>query len=258
MATFNYEQFQCCFLNWINQQQEDLEELVQALETNPGNEKLQILTEKGIKHFEEYYEKRARMSEHDAPSFLSHSWCTSFENAFLWIGGCRPSLSIRLVYSVCGSEVDAQLVEFLRGEIKGNLAEISALQLHSINSLHGNTVREEDKLSNTMASLQANGYSSFFAHFHFEDIADEPLAMIAKRACRVGQSGLDLDQAIDAHSHSLARVLAAADKLRLNTLKELMRILSPLQAVDLLVATKKLHLSMHEWGKRRDKQIGKT
>ncbi|KAG8386428.1 hypothetical protein BUALT_Bualt03G0147700 [Buddleja alternifolia] len=231
MAAFNHEHFKCSFQNWISQQHQDLEELLNATSTNSKitDEQLKLLSDKGIKHFEEYYERRTLMAKHDAPSFLSPTWCSSFENAFLWAGGCRPSLSIRLVYSVCGSELDAQLTEFLRGERKGNLAEISAHQLKMINTLHCKT----------------------------EEIADEPLAMIAKNCGRVGESSQDVALAMDSHSLSLASIIAEADRLRLSTMKELMGILTPLQAVDLLVATKKLKLSMHEWGKRRDHQLGR-
>ncbi|KAK9132148.1 hypothetical protein Scep_011676 [Stephania cephalantha] len=44
-----------------------------------------------------------------------------------------------------------------------------------------------------------------------------------------------------------------ADKLRIDTLREMVeRILTPFQAVEFLVAGKKLHLSLHEWCKSRN------
>ncbi|KAL3821257.1 hypothetical protein ACJIZ3_007162 [Penstemon smallii] len=158
MATFNHDQFQCCFQNWIAQQHEDLDELLSADSKITDHEKLNHL------------------------SLLKMPTCG-------YICGCRPSISVRLVYS--------------------------------------------------------------------EEITDEPLAMLAKRGGRMGESSQDLDRAMDAHSVSLASIMGDADRLRLRTLKDLVGILTPLQTVDLLVATKKLHLSMHEWGKRSDNQIGK-
>ena len=91
-----------------------------------------------------------------------------------------------------------------------------------------------------------------------EDVADEPLSSIVKKSVNVGEPSQDVDRALDAHALALGRMLSDADKLRLSTMKELMDILTPLQAVDLLVATKKLHLSIHVWGKRRDEGIGKV
>ncbi|KAL3508776.1 hypothetical protein ACH5RR_028177 [Cinchona calisaya] len=241
-----HNKFESCFRDWIIQQHQDLEELLQALTSNPDTENLQLLAEKGLKHFEEYQDNRALLAQYDAPALLCPVWCTSFENAFLWIGGCRPSVSIRLIYSLCGSEInDAQVSTLFQVERKGNLAEISSDQLNLINSVHCKIIKEEERLSERMASLQ-------------EEIADDPLVMIAKKASEVGESScLDLDEALKGPSLSLERLLVDADKLRLSTLKELMNILTPLQTADLLVATKKLHLSMHEWGKRRDEQLGR-
>lgn len=81
---------------------------------------------------------------------------------------------------------------------------------------------------------------------------------MAKEWDRVGESNGRVDRALNDHALGLAGILEEADKLRLDTLKELMDILTPLQGVDFLVATKKLHLSIHEWGKRRDRQHGKN
>lgn len=158
MADTNHCRFQSCFRNWIAQQHQDLEELVSGLSTDsaPDNEKLELLVEKSIQHFEEYSERRALMVQHDAPSFLSPSWCSPFENALLWIGGCRPSLFFRLVYSVGGSELNDHLSGFLLPERKDNLADISGRQLQLINTLHCKTIREEDKMTSRMATLQVD------------------------------------------------------------------------------------------------------
>ncbi|KAK3015783.1 hypothetical protein RJ639_005438 [Escallonia herrerae] len=234
MATLNQDPFISCFQNWIAQQRSDLEDLRHAITSNPNDERLHLLVEKIIKHFEEYHQNRAVLAQQDAPSFFSPSWCTSFESSFLWIGGCRPSVFVRLVYSLSGSELEAQLWQFFRGERKGNLGEISPCQLNSINSLHRKT----------------------------ENIADEPLAMIANNCSEIGESNQEVNQALDAHACALAHILEDAiledaDKFRLNIIKELIQILTPLQAVDLLVASMKLHLSIHDWGKRRDLRMGK-
>lgn len=151
----NHESFDSCFDSWMTQQRNDLEELANALGTSADDKMLNQLTQKNIKHLEEYHDTRALLAQHDAPSFLSPPWCTSLENSFLWIGGYRPSLFIQLVYSVSGSELEAQLQNLYRGERKGNLGEISPCQLTLINCLHCKAVTEEDKLSTKMATLQA-------------------------------------------------------------------------------------------------------
>ena len=86
--------------------------------------------------------------------------------------------------------------------------------------------------------------------------------MLLANGCRqVGESshaGEVVERAMDTHALDLYGVLIEADKLRLNVLKDIIDILTPMQAVELLVASKKLHLSLHEWSKRRDIQMGIT
>ena len=151
MASTNHRPFRCSFRSWMAQQQQDLDELA-AANSSPAaaEEDLARLRDKCVAHFAEYAERRAAMAGQNPPCFLSPPWCSAFENAFMWVGGCRPSLFIRLTYHACGSELDA----FLRGERKGNLAELTARQLEMINALHCKTVKEEDKFDTRIASLQ--------------------------------------------------------------------------------------------------------
>ncbi|KAK9074172.1 hypothetical protein SSX86_006769 [Deinandra increscens subsp. villosa] len=202
-----HQQSQCCYQNWVGQQRLDLDELVQALNTYPtDHDYLQLITKKTIDHFENYRTARAQLAKHDAPSFLAPSWGTTFENSFLWIGGCRPSLIIRLVYALCGSQLNTHLAEFLEGE----------------------------------------------------GIADEPLVLLANQCSEPGEwsQGEVVDKAMDTHALNLYKIMVKADKLRMDTLKGMIDILTPLQAVELLVASKKLHLSLHEWSRRRDTRMG--
>lgn len=151
-----HQQSQCCYHNWMAQQRLDLDELVQALNNYPTDlDYLQLITSKVVHHFENYSTARAQLAKHDATSFFAPSWGSTFENSFLWIGGCRPSLTIRLVYALCGSQLNAHLDEFLEGVRHGNLGEISSSQLKSIDNLHAKSVKEEDKLTSHLASLQA-------------------------------------------------------------------------------------------------------
>ncbi|KAL8510077.1 hypothetical protein ACS0TY_017054 [Phlomoides rotata] len=106
-----------------------------------------------------------------------------------------------------------------------------------INTLHCKTIREEERMSSRMATIQ-------------EEITEMPM----KSGQVVGESSEEVERAMDAHHLSLAGIVRDADKLRLSTLKEVMGILTPRQGVNFLVSTKKLHLSMHEWGKKMKHQ----
>lgn len=89
-----------------------------------------------------------------------------------------------------------------------------------------------------------------------EEIGDEPLATMAKQS--VGKWSGEVEVAMAAHEAAMAEVICEADRLRMETLKEVMGILSPLQAVDLLIAAKQLHISMHCWGVRRERERTST
>lgn len=67
----------------------------------------------------------------------------------------------------------------------------------------------------------------------------------------------EVDRALDKQATEMVGILEAADGLRLSTLKELVGILTPKQAVDFLAAGKKLHLCVHEWGKKRALRHGR-
>ncbi|KAG6501438.1 hypothetical protein ZIOFF_041318 [Zingiber officinale] len=90
--------FRACYKEWMRVHVDDLIELRQA--TAFPEAELRRLVAKSIRQYEEYYECRRSLVPDDGPAFFSPSWCNSFENAFLWIGGCRPSMFIRLLYSL--------------------------------------------------------------------------------------------------------------------------------------------------------------
>lgn len=231
----------CCFNEWLDLQHQDLSELLQAQTLNPDNSVLSQLVQKNIQHYQDYAEKRTPLAQADVSDFFAPPWCTSLEKSLLWIAGCRPSIFIRLVYALCGAHFESQLAEFLRGVRTGKLSELSASQLGQVDALQARTVKEEEKLSSRLASLQ-------------EAVADEPLAVIAAKETsnEVCESTRDSDEALDDHGKGMAKVVREADRLRLSTLKELMGILTPVQGVEYLVASKKVHLCVREWGRKRD------
>ena len=213
----------------------DLQELA-VPKSAAGENDLRLLVSKHVQHYEKYAEERASMAKKDAPSLLCARWCSSFESSFLWIGGCRPTMAVRLLYALSGRELELHLEEFLRGE-KTLENDLTAGQMGMVNALHLRTVREEDALSSRLASLQ-------------EELADKPFVSF-----RLGCTALDEDdinRAMARYEESLGRIVQLADGLRLETLRELVRILSPAQAVDYLIATKQLELSLHRWCSRRD------
>ncbi|KAI3903226.1 hypothetical protein MKW98_031880 [Papaver atlanticum] len=238
-----------CYQNWMIEQQQLLQELLKVHNQKPNDEQeLCCIIEKLVKHFQEYINRRAQLALDKASSIFSPTWCTSIENSYLWFGGSRPSLLIQLVYSLCGSQLESQLSGHLQGVRRGNMGELSAEQLSLVSELQCSIIREGDRVSRRMTSLQ-------------ENIADSLLTRLANNSneSKTESHIEQVDQALDSHSKDLASVLVDSDKLRMNTLKELIGIFTPLQAVDFLIADKKLHLCMHQWGQRRDhRRHGRT
>jgi len=50
----------------------------------------------------------------------------------------------------------------------------------------------------------------------------------------------------------LQEILQMADDLRVRTIKGVIDILTPIQAVHFLIAAAELHLRLHDWGKKGD------
>ncbi|KAJ8545426.1 hypothetical protein K7X08_018011 [Anisodus acutangulus] len=249
-----------CFQKWMELQQQDLLELIHGLHnssspssssTSSTNDfKLKQLIQKSIEHFQDYIDKRKNFARSDVTAYLAPVWCTSLESSMLWISGCRPSSFIRLIYAISGKELESHLSNCLRGNMSwsltsGNL-ELSTVQMNLVDELQRKTIRQENQLSNKLASLQ-------------EELADHPFAIIANEVENHGEISREAEKALDKHAKCLMNVVEEADKSRMETLKELvMNILSPLQAVEFLVASKKLHLCINAWGKTRDHQHGRN
>ncbi|CAN0891102.1 Protein DOG1-like 4 [Linum grandiflorum] len=61
-----------------------------------------------------------------------------------------------------------------------------------------------------------------------------------------------VDSALAIKEKKLEEILRVADDLRLETLRAIVDVLTPIQAVHFLIAVAELHLRLRDWGKRRD------
>ncbi|CAL9241714.1 unnamed protein product [Arabidopsis halleri] len=256
-STKNIEQAQeSCYHEWMSLQSQRIPELKQLLaqrrshRDKENDKKLRELTGKIIGNFKNYAGKRADLAHRCSSNYYAPTWNTPLENALIWMGGCRPSSFFRLIYALCGSQTEIRVTQFLRNidgyESSGggggaSLSDLSAEQLGKINVLHVKIIDEEEKMTKKVSSLQ-------------EDAADIPIATVAYEMENIGEPNMVLDQAFDKQEEAMAGLLTEADNLRVDTLAKIVEILSPLQAADFLLAGKKLHLSMHEWGTMRDRR----
>ncbi|KAG6385305.1 hypothetical protein SASPL_154138 [Salvia splendens] len=230
----------CHYQEWMHLQESELTELTQAAAYGASDDvELSRLVEKIIRHFEEHRRQRHVMALADVSPYYAPTWCSSLERSVLWIGGCRPSSYFRLIYALCGLDLD---LESLLTSGESSLGQLSPRQLVAVDGLHQRTIREERGLSTRLATLQ-------------EDLLDNPIAAMAVAGegdCK------DVEGALDRHGREMAGVMEEADLLRVRTVKEIVRVLTPRQAVEFLAAGKKLRLCMREWGKKRDLDHGRT
>lgn len=215
-----------CYGQWIAGQEAGLGEL-EAASANAASglatdDDLRAAVDRCMAAYQDYAVRRRELSDGEgAPAFLSPPWCTAFENSVLWLGGCRPTLAIRLLYSLCGEGLEARLDEFLGGGDRSRSSNdgvvppggvgVTAAQLTCVNDIHRRTLRQEGALSDRLATLQ-------------EDIADRPLLPIVRERA-VATPGCDcdgfvlgpassgsidpeVDAAMDSYRAGLARLLA--------------------------------------------------
>lgn len=110
------------YKEWMSLQEQELSDLVQHslnLNKNVQNAtdggKMASLLENIAHNFQDYAIRRRRLARKDVCGFFLQSWRTTFENSISWMGGCRPASYFRLIYALCGSEIDSRLSQFFRG-----------------------------------------------------------------------------------------------------------------------------------------------
>ncbi|CAN7013539.1 unnamed protein product [Brassica rapa subsp. trilocularis] len=202
-----------------------------------------------VNDFQKYADKRSELADRSCSCYFAPSWNSSLENGLLWMGGCRPSSFMRIIYALCGSHAETQLSQYLLkmdGEVvdghdgDSSMSELNATQLAKINDLHVEVIAKEDKLSKLSANMQ-------------EDVANMPIAVTAFSSDSV-EADVAVEDALDKHEEGMAVLIADADKLRLETLKKIVEVLTPVQAAEFLLSGKRLHVSLHEWGRVREER----
>lgn len=250
MATSDESKEVCFYQDWMTLQEQELSQLNQAIALSENGStsdaELRQLIDKIMKNFQSYVQTRRAMARRDICPYFAPTWCTSLVRSVLWIGGCRPSSYIRLIYTLSGLTIESHLGEFLQGTITVDMGELSGQQISMVDELQSKTIREERELSTRMAGSQ-------------EDVLDHPLVEITVKSGggSCGPNG-KVEEALGEHGGTLVAILEGADELRMNTLMEIIRILTPPQAVKFLAAGKKLQLCMQDWGRKRDLEHGRN
>ncbi|KAK6150463.1 hypothetical protein DH2020_015395 [Rehmannia glutinosa] len=193
IATFERE-----YGHWVEEQNRQISDLRNALQSDIGDEELRIFVDGGMRHYMDLFAMKATAAKADAFYVMSGMWKTSAERFFLWIGGFRPSELLKVLFP--------------------HLEPLLEQQRLDISNLRQSCQQAEDALSQGMEKLH---------HILTETISDGPLVEMNY----LHQIGAAMDKL-----EALVRFVVQADHLRQETLQQISRILTPRQAARGLLA----------------------
>ncbi|RDX85538.1 Protein DOG1-like 3, partial [Mucuna pruriens] len=250
------ERFHKFFECWISKQNQHLKDLLAAESTHLTDEQVQALNDRVVEHYESYYKAKSRSAKQDVLAMLSPTWMSSLEEAFLWIGGWRPSMAFHLLYSKSGLQFEAKLSELIQGLRTHDLGDLSASQLAQFDEIQRRSISEDREITELMAR-------------HQETVADASmveLSCVVSEIIRANKIAGEIDENREMEDkvesnlvpkdEGLENILLKADELSLRTLKAIVNVLTPKQAIHFLIAAAELHLRLHEWGKKMDARKG--
>ncbi|KAK1377410.1 DOG1 domain-containing protein [Heracleum sosnowskyi] len=213
--------FESFFEGWLVRQEHYLDELQSVFEKHEeskDDEYLKDLSARIFSHYQEYYEEKSRMSNHNVFLVFYPPWFTPFERSFFWIAGFKPDLAFK-VAAVAASDMTAeqkQMIEHLKIEIRVMVKE----------------------LNNELARVQ-------------ESVAAQELMIVGGRA-PVGDEMGEINSVLDELQVELVTVLSNADLLRTRTVERVAAILNPVQNVKFLAAATQMQLRVRTTGLQRE------
>ncbi|KAK4387318.1 Transcription factor TGA2.1 [Sesamum angolense] len=221
----NFEEF---YIRWKEKQKLHLHDLITtATEPSPSSS-LAGLVDRVLSHYKEYYRVESKCIKTDVLLILSAPWKTALEDAFIWVGGWRPSAAFHLLYSKSGLQLEAKLAELMKGQDMGDLSDLSSAQLSRMDKLQRITIQQEREISEEVAKRQKR-------------VADQEMVELSRDVSEVAQMQGDqsddsetaraVDSTLKHKEEDFQLVVQSADYLRLTTLKGVVNILSPIQAV---------------------------
>ncbi|CAL4951754.1 unnamed protein product [Urochloa decumbens] len=244
------ESFSKFFESWIAEQSRDLAALRAAASADPAaatEADLRRLVDRVLGHYEQYYRAKAAAADDDVLRMFSPSWTSTTENLFLWCGGWRPAAALHLLYAKSGMQLEHQLPGFLNGgSLDPDLADLSAAQLQDADQLQRRTIKREREIEDAAATAQ-------------EALATARMVELAGGGVGGGGGEMDgeaMEREMETKADGMRRVLDMADALRLETMRGVVALLRPAQAVHFLLAAAELHLAVHEFGRRKDGRAG--
>ncbi|KAK4285871.1 hypothetical protein QN277_002506 [Acacia crassicarpa] len=225
MSSFSFAGF---YESWFDHLQHLLHQLSAATrppKTAEENHKLLILIDKVMAHYDDYYRTKSVAAQNDPLQMLVSPWATTLERSLHWIAGWRPTIAFHLVYTESSVLFESHIIDILRGVRTGDLGDLSPSQFRRVSQLQCDTVKEENAITEELSEWQDSGSEMI------EGVAE-----------------------MEEKMEVLGKIITKADDLRLRTLKSVVGLLTPQQAVDFLIASAELLSGIRSWGINHDRR----
>jgi len=189
---------------WLEEKNRQMNELRSALNAHAGDTELRIIVDGVMAHYEELFRIKSNAAKNDVFHLLSGMWKTPAERCFLWLGGFRSSELLKL--------------------LANQLEPMTERQVMGINSLQQTSQQAEDALSQGMESLQQSLADTLSSGTLGSSSSDNVASYMGQMAMAMGQLG------------TLEGFIRQADNLRLQTLQQMLRVLTTRQSARALLA----------------------
>ncbi|GFQ06884.1 transcription factor tga1 [Phtheirospermum japonicum] len=211
IATFELE-----YGHWVEEQNRQISDLENALQSNIGDMELRLLVDGGMRHYFDLFVMKSAAAKADIFYVMSGMWKTPAERFFFWIGGFRPSEILKVLLP--------------------HLEPLTEQQHLDVCNLAQSCQQAEDALSQGMEKLHIILAETIAGRKLGEDNYVPHI--------RAAMDKLD----------ALVRFVGQADHLRQETLQQLLRILTTRQAARALFAvgeySKRLRALSSVWSSR--------
>ncbi|QHO29106.1 hypothetical protein HN873_024442 [Arachis hypogaea] len=174
-------------------------------------------------HHEEYFRAKSLITENDPLSVVASPWATTLERSLHWVTGWRPTTAFHLVYTESSVLFESHIGDILRGVNTGDLGDLSPTQFRRVSELQCDTVKEENQITDELSDWQ--------------DTASHLMGPRAESKERIER---------------LICIIKKADDLRLRTMRSVVRLLSPQQAIEFLIASAEMLVGIRGWGSNHD------
>ncbi|KAI3809149.1 hypothetical protein L1987_25119 [Smallanthus sonchifolius] len=221
-STQSQPDFQTFVRDWMIRLELYLQLLLHHLQflDQQDESKLQKLIRQVMTHYHEYFLAKAQVCRQNVFLVLSPPWFSSYERAFLWLGGFKPGLAIHVLKS-CG-------------------VEFSPNQAERLERVISDTKNEEREITERLSSLE-------------QQVVALPILALARMGGKeVNGMVNDADTVVDRLAEDMEVLVLCADYLREKTVARVVGILTTAQTVRFLAGLAQLQLRIRRWGQLRD------